>query len=37
MSKMTIRGAEYPIRKIFSDDFVFTIYGGPLCQDRKIG
>src|SRR5579859_3208126 len=29
MSKMTIRGAEYPIRKIFSDDFVFTI---PLYQ-----
>lgn len=29
MSKMTIRGAEYPIRKIFCDDFVFTI---PLYQ-----
>ncbi len=29
MNKMTIRGAEYPIRKIFSDDFVFTI---PLYQ-----
>jgi hypothetical protein len=25
MSKMNIRGAEYPIKKIFSDDFVFTI------------
>src|SRR2546425_8947184 len=25
MSKMTIRGSEYPIKKIFSDDFVFTI------------
>lgn len=29
MSKMTIRGSEYPIKKIFSDDFVFTI---PLYQ-----
>jgi len=29
MSKMTIRGAEYPIKKIFSDDFVFTV---PLYQ-----
>jgi uncharacterized protein with ParB-like and HNH nuclease domain len=29
MNKMTIRGAEYPIKKIFSDDFVFTI---PLYQ-----
>lgn len=25
MSKMYIRGSEYPIKKIFSDDFVFTI------------
>src|SRR5436309_4193467 len=25
MSKMSIRGAEHPIKKIFSDDFVFTI------------
>ncbi len=25
MNKMTIRGSEYPIKKIFSDDFVFTI------------
>ncbi len=25
MSKMNIRGSEYPIKKIFSDDFVFTI------------
>ncbi len=29
MSKMTIHGAEYPIRKVFSDDFLFTI---PLYQ-----
>src|SRR2546428_415299 len=29
MSKMNIRGSEYPIKKIFSDDFVFTI---PLYQ-----
>ena len=29
MSKMNIRGAEYQIKKIFSDDFVFTI---PLYQ-----
>jgi len=29
MSKMMIRGAEHPIRKIFCDDFVFTI---PLYQ-----
>ncbi len=29
MSKMTIHGAEYPIKKVFSDDFVFTI---PLYQ-----
>ncbi len=29
MSKMIIRGAEHPIRKIFCDDFVFTI---PLYQ-----
>ncbi|MHB8596180.1 MAG: DUF262 domain-containing protein [Ktedonobacteraceae bacterium] len=29
MSKMSIHGAEYPIRKIFSDDFVFTV---PLYQ-----
>lgn len=29
MSKMNIRGSEYPIRKLFSDDFVFTI---PLYQ-----
>ncbi len=29
MSKMNIHGAEYPIKKIFSDDFVFTI---PLYQ-----
>ncbi len=29
MSKMTIHGAEYTIRKVFSDDFVFTI---PLYQ-----
>lgn len=29
MSKMMIRGAEHPIKKIFSDDFVFTI---PLYQ-----
>ena len=29
MSRMSIRGSEYPIRKIFSDDFVFTI---PLYQ-----
>lgn len=29
MSKMNIHGSEYPIRKIFSDDFVFTI---PLYQ-----
>jgi len=29
MSKMSIRGSEYPIKKIFSDDFVFTI---PLYQ-----
>jgi len=25
MSKMNIRGSEYPLKKIFSDDFVFTI------------
>jgi uncharacterized protein with ParB-like and HNH nuclease domain len=25
MSKMTIQGSEYPIKKIFSDDFFFTI------------
>ncbi len=25
MSRMTIHGSEYPIRKIFSDDFFFTI------------
>jgi len=25
MSKMNIHGSEYPIKKIFSDDFVFTI------------
>ncbi len=25
MNRMTIRGAEYPVKKIFSDDFVFTI------------
>ena len=29
MSKMNIHGSEYPIKKIFSDDFVFTI---PLYQ-----
>lgn len=29
MSKMNIRGSEYPIQKIFNDDFVFTI---PLYQ-----
>jgi uncharacterized protein with ParB-like and HNH nuclease domain len=29
MSKMNIRGSEYQIKKIFSDDFVFTI---PLYQ-----
>ncbi len=29
MSNMYIRGSEYPIKKIFSDDFVFTI---PLYQ-----
>src|SRR6266536_3463416 len=29
MSKMTIRGAEHPIKKIFSDDFFFRI---PLYQ-----
>lgn len=29
MNKMSIRGAEYPLKKIFSDDFVFTI---PLYQ-----
>lgn len=29
MSKMTIHGAEYTIKKVFSDDFVFTI---PLYQ-----
>src|ERR1700730_6320479 len=29
MSKMAIHGAEYPIKKVFSDDFVFTI---PLYQ-----
>src|SRR5947209_15348704 len=29
MSKMNIGGSEYPIKKIFSDDFVFTI---PLFQ-----
>jgi uncharacterized protein with ParB-like and HNH nuclease domain len=29
MSKMSIRGAEYPIKKVFSDDFVFTV---PLYQ-----
>jgi len=29
LSKMNIHGAEYPIKKIFSDDFVFTI---PLYQ-----
>jgi Protein of unknown function DUF262/Protein of unknown function (DUF1524) len=29
MNKMNIRGSEYPIKKIFSDDFVFTI---PLYQ-----
>src|SRR5437763_16178889 len=25
MSKMMIRGSEYPLKKIFSDDFFFTI------------
>jgi uncharacterized protein with ParB-like and HNH nuclease domain len=25
MSKMNIHGSEFPIKKIFSDDFVFTI------------
>src|SRR5207302_10088390 len=25
MSKLNIHGSEYPIKKIFSDDFVFTI------------
>ena len=25
MSKMIIRGSEYPLKKIFSDDFFFTI------------
>jgi hypothetical protein len=32
MSRMTIHGSEYPIRKIFSDDFFFTIprYQRPL-------
>ncbi len=29
LSKMNIHGSEYPIKKIFSDDFVFTI---PLYQ-----
>ncbi len=29
MAKMSIHGSEYPIRKIFSDDFVFTV---PLYQ-----
>src|SRR5437667_10772583 len=29
MSKKNIHGSEYPIKKIFSDDFVFTI---PLYQ-----
>jgi uncharacterized protein with ParB-like and HNH nuclease domain len=29
MSRMSIRGSEYPVKKIFSDDFVFTI---PLYQ-----
>jgi uncharacterized protein with ParB-like and HNH nuclease domain len=29
MSNMYIRGSEYPVKKIFSDDFVFTI---PLYQ-----
>lgn len=29
MNKMSIRGAEYPLKKIFSDDFAFTI---PLYQ-----
>jgi uncharacterized protein with ParB-like and HNH nuclease domain len=29
LSKMNIRGSEYPIKKIFNDDFVFTI---PLYQ-----
>src|SRR5439155_16955090 len=29
MSKMNIHGSEHPIKKIFSDDFVFTI---PLYQ-----
>ena len=29
MSKANIHGAEYPIKKIFSDDFVFNI---PLYQ-----
>ena len=29
MSKMNIRGSEYPIKKIFNDEFVFTI---PLYQ-----
>ncbi len=33
MSRMNIRGSEYPIKKIFSDDFVFTIplYQRPYC------
>jgi hypothetical protein len=25
ISKMNIRGSDYPLKKIFSDDFVFTI------------
>src|SRR5690242_16420558 len=25
MSQMTIHGSEYPVKKIFSDDFFFTI------------
>jgi len=29
MSKMNIRGSEYPLKKIFNDDFVFTV---PLYQ-----
>lgn len=29
MSKMTIHGIEHPVKKVFSDDFVFTI---PLYQ-----
>src|SRR5205807_2474056 len=29
MNKMNIRGSEYPVKKIFSDDFAFTV---PLYQ-----